>query len=190
MSLPPFWKSHCLPIHPFHTRDPNKHSSAWPARWIKGLPPLLSSLLLSSSPFPVLIAPQESRRGLYVRFYLQRRTGGKLNEAWTWEHPHLSFSRGCSKHIKGNISNVQNKWRDVKTPKDLPPPATLSRCHKSRDPFAHGCTETEEAQRSLVSSAWLQCNCHKEAFHFHASLQMWAACFFAKGFFRLDSLNS
>lgn len=36
---------------------------------------------LSSVLFPVLIAPQESRRGLYVRFYLQRRTGGKLNEA-------------------------------------------------------------------------------------------------------------
>lgn len=77
--------------------------------------------ILSSVPFPVLIAPQESQRGLYVRFYLQRRTGGKLNEAWTWEQPHLSFSRECSEHIKGNISNVQNKWRDVKTPKDFPP---------------------------------------------------------------------
>lgn len=37
--------------------------------------------VLSSVSFPVLIAPQESQRGLYVRFYLQRRTGGKLNEA-------------------------------------------------------------------------------------------------------------
>lgn len=111
--------------------------------------------LLSSVPFPVLIAPQESQRGLYVRFYLQRRTGGKLNEAWTWEQPHLSFSRGCSEHIKGNISNVQNKWRDVKTPKDFPPPATLSCCHKSQDPCAHSCIQTGEEKRELSRARFL-----------------------------------
>lgn len=105
--------------------------------------------ILSSVPFPVLIAPQESQRGLCVRFYLQRRTGGKLNEAWTWEQPHLSFSRGCSKHIKGNISNVQNKWRDVKTPKDFPPPATLSCSHKSQDPCAHGCIQSRGVKGGL-----------------------------------------
>lgn len=33
--------------------------------------------LLSSVPLPVLIAPQESQRGLHVRFYLQRRTRGE-----------------------------------------------------------------------------------------------------------------
>lgn len=131
--------------------DPNKHGSAWSARWIWGLPPPL----LSSVPFPVLIAPQESQRGLYVRFYLQRSTGGKLNEAWTWEQTHLSFSRGCSEHIKGNISNVQNKWRDVKTPKDFPPPATLSCCHKSQDPFAHGCIQTGEEKRELSRARFL-----------------------------------
>lgn len=105
--------------------------------------------LLSTVSFPVLIAPQESQRGLYVRFYLQRRTGGKLNEAWIWEQPHPSFSRGCSEHIKGNISNVQNKWRDVKTPKDFPPPATLSCCHKSQDLCAHCCIQTGEEKRGL-----------------------------------------
>lgn len=111
--------------------------------------------LLSSVPFPVLIAPQESQRGLYVRFYLQRRTGGKLNEAWTWEQPHLSFSGGCSEHIKGNISNVQNKWRDVKTPEDFPPPATLSCCHKSQDPGAHRCIQNREEKRGLSGARFL-----------------------------------
>jgi len=33
--------------------------------------------LLSSVPPTVLIAPQESQRGLHVRFYLQRRTRGE-----------------------------------------------------------------------------------------------------------------
>lgn len=111
-----------------------------------GTPPLLSSVT-----FPVLIAPQESQRGLYVRFYLWSRTGGKLIEAWTREEAHLSFSWGCSEHIKGNISNVQNKWRHVKTPKDFPTLATLSCCHKSQDPCAHSCTQTEEEKLSRAS---------------------------------------
>lgn len=34
-------KSYCLPIHPFPMYDPNKHGSAWPARWIWGSPPPL-----------------------------------------------------------------------------------------------------------------------------------------------------
>lgn len=111
--------------------------------------------LLSSVPFPVLIAPQESQRGLCVRFYLQRRTREKLNEAWTWEQPHLSFSRGCSEHIKGNISNVQNKWRDVKTPKEFPPPAMLSCCHKSQDPCAHFCIQTRGEKQGLSRARFL-----------------------------------
>ena len=80
---------------------------------------------------------------------------GKLNEAWTWEQPHLNFSRGCSEHIKGNISNVQNKWRDVKTPKDFPPPATLSCCHKSRDPCAHCCIQTRGEKWGLSRARFL-----------------------------------
>lgn len=111
--------------------------------------------ILSSVPFPVLIAPQESQRGLYVRFYLQRRTGRKLNEAWTWEQPHLRFSRGCSEHIKGNISNVQNKWRDVKTPKDFPPPAMLSCSHKSQDPCAHCCIQSRGVKERLGRARFL-----------------------------------
>lgn len=69
-----------------------------------------------------------------------------------------------------------------KPPKTSPAPARPSRSHKSWDPV---CTRLYggEAQQRLVSSAWLQRNCHKEAFHFLASLQMWAACVFAKGFF-------
>ncbi|CAL8349554.1 unnamed protein product [Merluccius merluccius] len=63
--------------------------------------------------------------------------------------PRLGSSRGCSQHIKGSIRNVQNKWRDVKPPKDhpTPTPATttttttttttiLSSSHKSLDPCA------------------------------------------------------
>lgn len=34
-------KSYCLPIHPFPMYDPNKHGSAWSARWIWGSPPPL-----------------------------------------------------------------------------------------------------------------------------------------------------
>lgn len=110
--------------------------------------------LLSSVPFSVLIALLKSQSCLYVRFYLQRRTGGKLNEAWTWEQPPLSFSRGCSEHIMGNISNVQKKWRDVKTPKDVPPPATLSCCHKSLDLCAHYCIQTGEENRNRAEAGF------------------------------------
>lgn len=84
------FKSRCLHIHPFsHLRS--KYT------WQCSVCQVDLGLATSSPPlslFPVLIAPLESQRGLYVRFYLQRRTGGKLNEAWTWEQPHLSFSRG------------------------------------------------------------------------------------------------
>lgn len=161
--------------------SPNTHASACSARWIWGSP-----LRLLRS-FSVLIAPPESQRGLYVRFYLRRRTVGKLNEASTWEQPHLNFSRGCSGHIRGNISNVQNKWRDVKSPKDSPPPATLSCCHKSPDPSAHRSTQTSAEKcglsRARFPAACKQCKCQKEAFHFSTELQMWAAfCLFAKGF--------
>lgn len=53
-----------------------------------------------------------------------------------------------------------------KPPKTSPAPARLSCSHKSWDPV---CTLLhEEAQQWLVSSAWLQRNCHKEAFHFFA----------------------
>lgn len=149
ISLPPLLKAiACLFIHFPCTIQINMAVLGLPGG--SGARHLLSSVL-----FPVLIAPQESQRGLYVRFYLQRRTGGKLNEAWTWEQPHLSFSRGCSEHIKGNISNVQNKWRDVKTPKDYPPPATLSCCHKSQDPCAHRCIQTGEERRGLSRARFL-----------------------------------
>lgn len=55
---------------------------------------------------------------LHVWVYLRRRRV-KLNEAWTWEQAYLASSRGCLEHIKWNISNVKNKWRDVKTPSDF-----------------------------------------------------------------------
>lgn len=143
ISLPPLLKAIACPfIHFTCTIQINMAVLGLPGG--SGACHLLSPPLFSSVLFLVLIAPPESQRGLYVRFYLQRRTGGKLNEAWTWEQPHLSFSRGCSEHIKGNISNVQNKWGDVKTPKDFPPPATLSHCHKSQDPCAHCCIQTGE----------------------------------------------
>lgn len=116
--------------------DPNKHGRAWSARWIWGSPPpLLCSFSCINS------SSGEPERSV-CQVLSPEKTWGKLNEAWTWEQPHLNFSRGCSQHIKGNISNVQNKWRDVKTPKDFPPPATLSCCHKSQDSCAHCCIQT------------------------------------------------
>lgn len=108
-------KSHCSPTHPFPMYDPNKHGSAWSARWIWGSPPpLLCSFSCINS------TSGEAERSV-CQVLSPEKNKGKLNEAWTWEQAHLNFSRGCSKHIKGNISNVQNKWRDVKTPKDFPP---------------------------------------------------------------------
>lgn len=130
-----FFHGACFHLYPMY--DPNKHDSAKSARWIWGLHLLSLPLFLSC----INSSSGEPERSV-CQVLSPEKNYGKLNEAWTWEQPYPSFSRGCSKHIKGSISNVQNKWRLVKTPKDILLPATVSCCHKSQDPYAHSCVQT------------------------------------------------
>lgn len=143
------------PVCLFPMDDPNKHDNAKSARWIWG------SHLLS---LPLFLSCINSSSGEPERSVCQvlspEKNQGKLNEVWTWEQPYPSFSRGCSKHIKGSISNVQNKWRLVKPPKDILPPAIVSCCHKSQDPYAHSCVQTGKETLLCMAFFYMLTVCH------------------------------